>query len=111
MANGLPGRIKPDQKWGVDRRIYISYDINGKNYSKPFAKTEVLKIIFDKSEDDKIISSVETDSGEQIVLFQKKLSIATNVTLTEIEKILKNKNLYCVWSKGAKTLYLTPNRW
>lgn len=74
-------------------------------------KQGVLKIIFDKSEDDKIISSVETDSGEKIVLFQKKLSLATNVTLTEIEKILKNKNLYCVWSKEAKTLYLTPNRW
>ena len=74
-------------------------------------KEGVLKIIFDRSEDDKIISSVETESGEQIVLFQQKQSLGTNVTLTAIEKTLKDKNLYCVWNKEAKAVYLKPNRW
>ena len=74
-------------------------------------KQGILKIIFNTSNDDKIISSVEIDSGEQIVLIQKKQPLFCSVTLTKIEEILNKDKLYCVRSKDGKTLCLTPNRW
>ena len=74
-------------------------------------KQGILKIIFDTSKDDKIISSVEIDSGEQIVLLQRKQPLYNNVTLSDIEEILKKYKLYSVRSKNNRTLYLIPNRW
>lgn len=74
-------------------------------------KQGILKIIFNTSNDDKIISSVEIDSDEQIVLIQKKQPLFGSVTLTKIEEILKKEKLYCVRSIDGKTLCLTPNRW
>ena len=74
-------------------------------------KEGVFKIVFAKSDDDSIIASVETDSGEKVVLFKKKITLNSIISLSEIQRILNKEHLYSVLSKDCKTLCLMPNRW